>query len=142
MMYTDKVQGLVLIPNKSYPDLLKPSFFDNRAPPSATFIEGTWFSKGEARKILQESMARANWNPQVQKKAMAKMRHGLVLAWDGEPVVEGMDWLMRAVGHRPTKQPPSIQTAIDWHFTARFEGWGTPIFLDAKHQEINEKTLH
>ena len=77
--------------------------------------------------------------------------HALVLAWDGEPVAEGL-FALRKVGLENISTIP----AIDWpdgtvrlpawvysfdhlvKWCGRFDRWGTLVLLDAEGREVDE----
>lgn len=61
-------------------------------------------------------------------------QRALVLAWDGEPVVEGLDRFRRATG---AMWPESYISERWWdRLSAGMAGWGTIILLDADGREV------
>jgi hypothetical protein len=68
---------------------------------------------------------------------------GLVLAWDGKPVLEGLDRLVRVGKDRQIPAPYSAPVTVEWVkcMALAWGGvgseWGRAVFLDADGQEVS-----
>jgi len=135
-----KIHAVLLVPEDGDPHgLLKEGVCGARAPIMAraeAFVDiDIWVDTGWCRDWTVEE-----WHQRKQQRA-------LVLAWDGEPVVEGIDRMNRCrkrtpVGHIPKHLPVSLPAELfgAWlpAMLAADQGLGTIILLDAEGREVTD----